>query len=109
MQEWEVWFAKFPYEEDASTEKSRPVIILSVEPLKVLSVKVTSHSQREYDEYDVPIEKWKETGFDRPSIARISKTIYLTSNKFDWMLGKLLPEDIGAITNAYMKFIEENT
>ena len=37
MKEWEVWFAEFPFEEDAAVVKKRPVIILNVETLEVLS------------------------------------------------------------------------
>lgn len=60
MKIWEIWFAKFPFEEDPSIEKERPVIILNVEPLEVLSVKVTSHKIRNEDEYDIAIEHWQK-------------------------------------------------
>ncbi|MCR4442762.1 MAG: hypothetical protein QHH10_10575 [Peptococcaceae bacterium] len=33
----------------------RPVIVLNVEPLEVLSVKVTKTEPRDNDEYDIPI------------------------------------------------------
>ena len=72
-----IWFANFPYEEDATITKKRPVIILNVEPLEVLSVKVTSKDVRDADKYDTPIQHWSEAGLDKPSIARISKTMFL--------------------------------
>ena len=39
---WEVWFADFPFEDDAGRSKDRPVIILSINPLTIATVKVTS-------------------------------------------------------------------
>ena len=51
-------------------------------PLKVLSIKVTHHDVRNFDEFDVPITKWKEAGLDDASVARISKAIYLTKDDF---------------------------
>ena len=63
MRVWEIWFADFPYEEDATITKKRPVIILNVEPLEVLSVKVTSQDVRYEDKYDTPIQYWAKLGW----------------------------------------------
>ena len=35
MEQWEVWKARFPYEEDVTIVKERPVIIINVDPLEV--------------------------------------------------------------------------
>ena len=45
IQAQEVWFAQFPFEEDSSTFKARPVIVLDVNEneCQVLSIKVTTH------------------------------------------------------------------
>ncbi|MDO4562234.1 MAG: type II toxin-antitoxin system PemK/MazF family toxin [Clostridia bacterium] len=82
MRVWELWFADFPYEEDNTIVKSRPVIILNVEPLEVLSVKVTSQQSRNSDKYDMPIVHWQYAGLKKPSVARISKTMFLDKNNF---------------------------
>ena len=39
MNQWEVWYARFPFEEDGNIEKERPVIILNVETLKLRHMK----------------------------------------------------------------------
>lgn len=36
MNQWEVWYARFPYEDDESIVKERPVIILNVDILECL-------------------------------------------------------------------------
>jgi hypothetical protein len=97
MNQWEVWFAKFPYEDDPTTLKDWPVIVLDVEKLEVLSVKVTSHDIRDKDEYDTTIFHWKEAGLDRPSVARVSKTMYLNPDSFHYKLCDLHIDNRNAI------------
>lgn len=106
MNQWEVWFAKFPYEDNPSILKDRPVIVLDVEKLEVLSVKVTSHNVRDKDEYDTPIKYWKEAGLYRPSVARVSKVMYLTLDKFHYKLGDLHIDDKNTILQQYVKYIQ---
>ena len=108
MNQWDVWFADFPYEEDASIIKPRPVIILDINPLKVLSVKVTHHGARDCDPYDMPIEHWRESGLDQPSVARVSKAIYLTGDKFVRCLGQLLDDDIEKIYYKYIEYVKSD-
>lgn len=105
MKQWEVWYAKFPYEEDASIEKIRPVIIINVETLECLSVKVTSHDVREADKYDTPIKYWKEAGLKRPSVARVSKTMRLSNEKFVNRKGVLHEEDRQIIMERFIEFV----
>lgn len=108
MRVWEIWFAEFPYEEDATIIKNRPVIILNVEPLEVLSVKVTSHDVRNKDKYDIPIQFWKEAGLNKPSIARISKTLFLDRQSFVHKIGTLLDDDKVSIFTKYAEYLKEN-
>ena len=108
MKIWEIWFAKFPFEEDPSIEKERPVIILNVEPLEVLSVKVTSHKVRNEDEYDIAIEHWQEAGLRKPSVARISKAMFLDNNKFEYKIGTLHDDDKVSIFTKYKEYIARN-
>lgn len=109
MKIWEIWFAKFPFEEDPSIEKERPVIILNVDPLEVLSVKVTSHNVRNKDEYDIAIEHWQEAGLRKPSVARISKVMFLDNNKFEYKIGTLHEDDQTSIFAKYREYIEKNS
>lgn len=107
MNVWEIWFADFPFEEDKTKTKHRPVIILSVEPLEVLSVKVTSHEVRNTDRFDIPIQHWREAGLNKPSIARISKTMFLDKNNFKYKIGTLHEEDKVSIFTKYAEYLEE--
>lgn len=104
MNQWEVWYAQFPFEEDASIIKERPVIILNVETLECLSVKVTSQNVRNADEFDTPIIHWREAGLKKPSVARISKTMNLTKDKFVNKKGILHPEDRNTIIQRFVDF-----
>lgn len=108
MRVWEIWFADFPYEEDATTTKKRPVIILNVEPLEVLSVKVTSRDVRYEDKYDTPIQHWSEAGLDKPSIARIAKTMFLDKQNFVHKIGTLHDDDKISILTKYTEYLKNN-
>lgn len=49
IQEGEVWFVEFPLEENPDVTINRPVVVLDVDELKVLSVKITKHTPRKED------------------------------------------------------------
>lgn len=106
INQWDIWIADFPFEEDATQIIARPVIVLSVEPLWILSVKVTTTSPRTNDIYDIPIVKWKESGLNEPSTARIAKTIGLQRFAFIKQLGVLHPDDRMNIVNTLYNFIK---
>lgn len=101
-----VWFCSFPFE-DTDEVRRRPVIVLNVyeETLEILSVKVTSQDVREYDEFDMPIIHWREAGLDRPSTARISKSILLPKDVFVHFLGNLVPEDLDKVIEHYSAYV----
>lgn len=101
----EIWFVNFPLEEDEKLFISRPVIVLNVEPLQVLSVKVTKTKPRSNDEYDIPIVYWNEANLRFKSTARVSKTIYINKNQFHYKIGTLLKDDWIMIQNAFMEYI----
>jgi hypothetical protein len=108
INQWEVWFAEFPFEEDETKTKRRPVIVLGQvesEEVKVLSVKVTGHPEREEDPFDLPIKQWQEAGLREPSVARVSKTILLTLDKFKRKFGEVQEEDQVAIVETYMEYV----
>lgn len=105
--QWELWYANFPFE-DKNISKDRPIIVLSVQPLCVLSIKVTSHEVREADKYDVPITHWQEAGLKHESVARISKTVSLDNSKFRRKIGELHKDDIDIILENYVQFLLES-
>lgn len=104
---WEVWYADFPYDDDPGRSSDRPVIVLNTKPLVILSVKVTSHGIRSYDKYDTALKYWGVAGLARPSVARISKVIYISKDRFRRKVGVLHPEDAKNVLNTYNTFIKE--
>jgi hypothetical protein len=107
INQWDLWFAEFPFE-DSNLSKDRPVIVLNVEPLEVLSVKVTTHEIRDIDDYDTPIIKWKEAGLKQESVARISKTIKITPDKFRRKIGVLHNDDALEVMKKYIDYVNNN-
>lgn len=107
INQWDVWFAEFPYE-DTSEVKERPVIVISVEPLEVLSIKVTSHAPRANDKYDIALSKWQEAGLKKPSTARVSQMSYLDPSKFKKLIGVLAMDDRIAIMGKIRERLEED-
>ena len=103
----EVWFVVFPFEEDTSKFTNRPVIVLDEDTLGVLSVKVTKHKVRDSDPFDTPILYWEQAGLRVASTARISKVMNLRADDFICIIGKLHPDDLKKIEEAYIKFMSE--
>lgn len=103
----EVWFAEFPYEEDNSILKYRPVVVLDVDTLGVLSIKVTRHSVRDDDPFDTPIVHWQDAGLYFASTARVSKVLNLQPDDFIFKFGVLHPDDLSKIEEVYIKFMNE--
>lgn len=79
-----------------------------MQPLCVLSIKVTSHEVRKADKYDVPITHWQEAGLKHESVARISKTVSLDNSKFRRKIGELHKDDIDIILENYVQFLLES-
>ena len=99
MKKWEVWYAKFPYEDDKRIEKVRPIVVLRCTPKRIMAMKLTSHKAREYS--DVPIKKWKYTGLIKPTTARTSKHMYLERKKLLRRIGILHNDDRQEIAKRY--------
>lgn len=104
MRAWELWYADFPFE-DKPKSKDRPVIIINTNPLCVLSIKVTGQEVRMNDKYDTPIKYWQEAGLSKPSVARISKTMSLSNDKFRRKIGDLHIDDIDTVLKTYLQFL----
>lgn len=100
----EVWYANFPYEDKPGSAK-RPVVILDIDTLLVLSVKVTKHKPRENDKYDTPILYWKQAHLRMASTARVSKVISIPKSDFIHKIGDLHPDDFNEIKTQYVAFI----
>lgn len=104
----EVWFVEFPLEEDNTQIINRPVIVLDESILGVLSVKITKHSPRAADPYDVPILYWQEANLRLASTARVSKVMLLSQDSFIFKIGELREEDLERIEEMYKRYLKEN-
>lgn len=108
---WELYYANFPLEEDPSIGIDRPVIVLHAseknqEDVEVLSVKVTRHTPRDHDEFDIPIVEWSYAGLSDPSTARVAKSMVLSSSRFRRKIGVLHTTDQAKIAETYMNYIK---
>lgn len=103
MNRGEVWFAKFPYEDEPDKFKYRPVIILddgNIEELKVLVVKVTTKERKE----DVPILYWKEAKLKFKSFARTAKFLLLPKEDFKYKIGDLHSDDLSLVETSFIEY-----
>lgn len=88
----DVYFALYPYDDDLDKNKPRPVIVLDEEKLEVLVVKVTSQEKKDNDDLDIIY--WKEAGLNKPSVARVSKTITIAEKDMIHFIGKIHDDDM---------------
>ena len=99
----------FPLEEDSTRFLPRPVIVLNVETLEVLSVKVTKTDPRTEDNYDTPIVFWQKANLRFKSTARVSKTTNINKSQFKRKIGSLHPDDLIIIQNLFRAFIQSKS
>lgn len=104
----EVWFVEFPLEENNSITINRPVVVLDENTLGVLSVKITKHSPRLEDPYDIPIIYWNEANLRLASTARISKVVLLSADSFIFKIGDLHPDDLQRVEEMYQQYLKDN-
>lgn len=102
----EIWFVKFPLEENPNIVLKRPVLVLDTNPQGVLSVKITKHKVRDEDLYDIPIIYWEDANLDIPSTARVSKILLLDEEDFIFRIGSINEDDLKRIENAYIDFLK---
>lgn len=103
----EVWYVNYPLEEDITKTLPRPVVVIDETNLKVLSVKVTKHDPREWDNYDTPIVYWQQAKLRFKSTARVAKTLLLDKNMFMHKMGDLHPDDLKDIEDKLMQWFSE--
>ncbi|WP_068794190.1 type II toxin-antitoxin system PemK/MazF family toxin [Brevibacillus laterosporus] len=102
----DVWFAKFPLEENPSESINRPVVVLDIDTVEVLSVKVTKTAPRNTDEFDLPIVYWEEANLRFKSTARVAKTVTLPKSAFINRIGTLHPDDLTDIQTKFIEYID---
>ena len=104
INQWDIWLVDFPLEENPKIFLPRPVVVLNVEPIQLLSLKITKHKPR--DKYDVIIHKWREAGLKYESTARVSKIIRLSHLKFKYKLGVLDEFDRNNVENSFIEYVQ---
>ena len=103
----QIWYAKFPLEEDSSSFIERPVIIADIKLPNLAVVKITKHAPRSNDPYDVLIKRYKEAGLKYPSTARISKDVIINENQIDNKKGELHLIDYKNVFDTLNKFLDK--
>ena len=73
----------------------------------MLSVKITKHSPRVEDPYDMPILYCQEANLRLASTARVSKVFVLSKDSFIFKIGELHPEDLARVEAVYQKYLRE--
>ena len=101
-----MWFASFPFAEDANQFKDRPVIVLEVdeETCSVFSMKVTS--RKPYGEFEIELFDWKEIPLDHISTAIASQVIEISKTKFRTKRGKLSDNDWANVLDLHEKYLK---
>ena len=104
----EVWFAEFPFSEDETQSKDRPVIVLDVDDdeARVLSVKVTSAEPR--SEFDIELFDWNKIPLHHKSTADVSSTRFILKEDFRRRIGKLSDADWENVTDLYAGYLRAN-
>ena len=92
-QNYELWFADFPHEEDSIVADDRPVVLVRIlDDDHVFALMITKHGVR--DEYDMALEHWKDAGLDCPSTIRTRRGYKLAVEKLRRKIGMLTETDI---------------
>ncbi|MDA2300425.1 type II toxin-antitoxin system PemK/MazF family toxin [Bacillus cereus] len=94
----EVWYVRFPYEEDPTKTSERPSLIINVVDDDVTIVKITKHKPR--DPFDVRLLFWKDAGLSIPSTVRISKMVNVKKRQLINKKGSLHHGDSARVAQA---------
>ena len=106
IQPQEVWFAKFPFDEDETQSKDRPVIVLAVddEMCSVLSLKITSTPP--YSEFEIELFDWAQIPLSHISTADVSSAKFILKTDFHRKIGKLSDDDWDNVTDLYTRYLQ---
>lgn len=102
----EVWFADFPFAEDETKSKDRPVIVLDVDDdhCTVFSMKVTS--TKPYSEFEIEIFDWADVPLDHISTAVASDVREISKSRFRKRIGRLSNDDWNNILELHEKYLK---
>lgn len=102
----EVWFANFPFIEDASQSKDRPVVVLDVdnETCTVLALKITSRKPR--GEFEIELFDWSKIPLDHISTVDVSSAQVISKGRFRRLAGYLSDDDWNNVTDLYVRYLK---
>lgn len=67
---WDVWFYPFPFTDDRTVRKTRPVVVKSVLGDSCTVLYVTSHVEKQDFPDFVLLQEWWNEGLSKPSAVR---------------------------------------
>ena len=81
FQQWEIYEADVPFDEDINKSKKRPVLIIS--PTEVLVLKLTTHGHSDSPKpLEYEILKWAEAGLEVKTFVECNRYVRLTRERF---------------------------
>ena len=90
MKRYEIWYAKYKYQ-DCNHIEIRPVMIWN-DTVFVISFKLTG-TDRGDTKTEFQIQYWKEAGLAKPTTIRIEKVLRMDHSDFVNKIGELDPRD----------------
>lgn len=105
IQPQEVWYADFPFVEDETIFKYRPVVVLDVddEVCEVLALKVTSRKPR--NEFEIEIFDWEDIPLNHISTVDATSARLLPKSNFRRRAGVLSDADWENVTYLYAGYL----
>lgn len=102
----EVWNANL-YFDDRSGAKNRPVIVLEKRGDEYTVLMVTSHSR--FPETDMKFNDPYEVMLDMSSTIRTDRLFKIPLDKFNYLLGTMVPEDQDMVLRAFDRLKDTRT
>jgi hypothetical protein len=100
----DIFQARFPFEEDISKFKERPVFIWRIHGNKpvVLVSKITGSAGR--SKWEIALRPSTRNGLVKPCVIRIDQTKYIPISSILFQRGVLGPFEISAAQKLFMKY-----
>ena len=96
MNKYDVYWARYAFEDNPTNFKVRPVVILDPTSILILVIKVTSKPPRKnYNDYE--LVDWSAAGLKVKSTVRLDKQLKINSSDILNYIGHLSNKDILAI------------
>lgn len=103
----DVWYARFPLEENPNQYIERPAIIADVNLPDVAIIKITKHDPRDYDPFDTIIVHFNHAKLKLKSTARVSKLVVVNEKQILNRKGSLHPDDYNRVFSSLSAFLNE--